>query len=642
MCGIFGWLGSEAQPPEEFFANGAVLLEHRGPDDSGVDMGPGWGLGFRRLSILDLSASGHQPMRSSCGRYRIVFNGEIYNYLELREELEAAGERFASDSDTEVLLRLVAIHWEEALARLNGMFAFVVIDTQLRRFLIARDRLGVKPIYYTCADGRLSFGSELKVLAATASNRMQVDRSAIAEYLGLGYLSGNTCIFSGCRKLPPGCLLSGWVDRPDDGKVQRYWRLELNPEVNGPVPGHSGLDDLETLLADATRLRLRSDVPVGVFLSGGIDSGLVATLAGRVALGTRPLALSVGFAEEDYDETASAAAVAENAGLRHEIIRLRPAGLQMIDRLAWYFDEPFGDSSALPTYVLCEAASAHATVFLAGDGGDEAFGGYRRYIEVQRYRWLDRIPSPLRCGLEAASRALPSRSVLRQRLAKSTLRDSGYAAAFDGIPEDSAIASILHPSLWKAWPAAGRVFWETWGRSAGMALTARQQQLDYDLYLPDDILVKVDRASMAHSIEVRSPFLDYRVVEWAGKLPRGMLLNQERGKLPLRELGRRLLPTKISNAQKRGFGVPIDLWFRESVGQEFLRGRLLSPEAARREWWRLGSVATLIKAHGSGTGRDFSTLLWRLLILDAWARHYVDAATIPFRPPPCLTTEQSG
>lgn len=621
MCGIYGWIGEGGALAGGDPAEIGRVLRHRGPDDAGWESGERWGLGFRRLSILDLSPAGHQPMRSACGRHWLVFNGEIYNYVELREELRTAGCVFSGTSDTAVLLQLLMREGVRALSKLNGMFALAWIDLTERRFLLARDRLGVKPLYYAPRGSSLVFASELKGLLGWPGARPDVDPSAIVEYLALGYLAGDRAIFSGVRKLPPGSHLSGRLDDAGAAVPVRYWNLELGAAAESAAPAREADEELESLLEDAVRLRLRSDVPVGVFLSGGIDSGLVAALAARHGA---PTAFTVGFNEPEFDESVLAGAVARHAGLPHRIVPAREATLGAIDRLAWHFDEPFGDSSALPTFLLCEAAAEHATVFLAGDGGDEAFGGYRRYIEANRHEWAARLPAMGGAMLRAASRVLPRESPLAFRLRKLALPDQGFAAAFDALPEDPMLRELLHENLRPLAAAAGRPLWAAWSRSAGRSLVARQQQLDYDLYLPEDILTKVDRASMAHSIEVRSPFLDYRVVEWAARLPRAALLDGQRGKLPLRTLATKLLPPANAAARKRGFGVPLAAWFRAEEGQAFLRDRLLSSTARLRGWWDVATVARMCERHLSGRGRDFSALLWRLLMLEAWARWYVD------------------
>ncbi len=633
MCGIFGWIGHAPEADNELVTTSSRLLRHRGPDDRGFQSGPGYGLGFCRLSILDLSPTGHQPMSTSDGRFWLVFNGEVYNYLELRENLEREGEMFRGTSDSEVLLRVLAREGAQGLERLNGMFALAMVDAERRTYLLARDRLGVKPLYCQIRRGQLRFASELKALLAWPDATREIDPVAVTQYLALNYLPNETCIFEGYHKLPPGHFLAGTLDEPERTQPTPYWHLELNAHTDTDTLSHNEFEDLFNLSSDAIRIRLRSDVPVGVFLSGGLDSGLVATLAARSAEGTQPLALTVGFSEDDFDETSLARATAEQAGLEHRVISQQPSGLVDVDRLAWFYDEPFGDASALPTFALCEAASEHATVFLSGDGGDEAFGGYRRYIETQRYRWLADLPSSVGWVLRWLSQLLSERSLLRHRLLKGGLPDAGFAAAFDSVPEDPVLPSVLHPDLKALAKDAGRPLWERWAQSRGHCLTSRQQSLDYAMYLPDDILVKVDRASMAHSIEVRSPFLDYRLVEWAAHLPRAALLNSKKGKLPLRALGGRLLPASVQDGAKHGFGVPLGVWFQQPAGRALVRERLLSDEARRYGFWDLKGVERLIVAHQSNRGRDFSSILWRLLMLGAWARHYLDGTSFLQGPP---------
>jgi asparagine synthase (glutamine-hydrolysing) len=623
MCGFYGAIGHDAVKVREVQHLLSRLLTHRGPDDEGFEHGDGWALGFRRLSILDLSPTGHQPMSCADRKHWLVLNGEIYNYVELRRELEKKGERFTGGSDTEVLLRLLMLEGTAALNKLNGMFAFAYVNTESRRFILARDRLGVKPLFLFRKNGELRFASELKALLAWPDATREINTEALAEYLAVNYLPSELCIFKGYEKLGPAMYLAGSLDSPGEAAPQRYWHLELNDALGAKAISEQQLDDLEELLHDATRIRLRSDVPVGVFLSGGIDSGLVATFAGRGAA-TKPLALTVSFNEEEYDESWLATQTALHAGLPQEVIRQSPGDLQMIDEIAWYYDEPFGDTSALPTYMLCKAASAHATVFLSGDGGDEAFGGYRRYIEARRHSSLMRSIRFLRPLASTVAATLPVQSRLRYRLAKVALPDDGYAAAYDGIPNDPILSYLAGPALDDTIREGGKSLWVRWNATGDAHLLTRQQRLDFSHYLPNDILVKVDRASMAHSIEVRSPFLDYRVVEWAARLPRSVMLNGERGKLPLRALARRLLPTHVERAEKRGFGVPLDEWFRQDGGSTFAADRLFSEQALRREWWDATVVRAMLDAHARGDRREFGGMTWRLLMLDAWARWYYD------------------
>lgn len=635
MCGIFGWFGTPPNDPTFLFETLSDMLRHRGPNDQGFEHDAYWGLGFRRLSILDLSELGHQPMASPDKRYWLVFNGEIYNYIEIRTKLEHQGEKFRGTSDTEVLLRLLMREGARALNQLNGMFALAYIDTKEKTFLIARDRLGQKPLYYYTTREHLRFASELKALLAWPDSPRQLNTQAVVEYLSLSYLPNETSIFENYQKLPPGHYLAGSLEKPEQGKLSSYWKLELNERMEEEYLSERELGTLFELLSDAVRIRLRSDVPVGIFLSGGIDSGLIASMAAQLGVAVKPLALTISFAEDDYDERMQAEETARHANLEHLVIKQPLTGLSNIDRLAWYYDEPFGDASALPTMTLCQVASEHATVFLSGDGGDEAFGGYQRYIKSQQYAWFDKIPAAVHKTIRSLSHFLNFSSSLRYRMVKSSFPDAGFAAIFDGqgLVEDPVLEMILHPDLRSQLANGSAPIWGRWTTSKGRNILARQQALDYALYLPDDILVKADRASMANSIELRSPFLDYRLVEWAASLPRSVLLNSKKGKLPLRTVGESLLPTKIHKNEKRGFGVPLGEWFRRSSGQNFARERLLSSDTACRGIWDLSGVEKLLSLHKNNNGRDFGEFIWRLLILDAWARQYLDEPKFLQGPP---------
>jgi asparagine synthase (glutamine-hydrolysing) len=626
MCGIAGWLGDAPahRSGYEVLESAGRLLHHRGPDDGGFSRGARYGLAFRRLAIIDVSPTGRQPMSSSDGRYVLVMNGEIYNHVELRQELQSRGVRFRGSSDTEVLLHLLARDGRDALERCNGMFGFAFLDLERQRFLLGRDRLGVKPLYYrVCSPTALRFASELKALLAWPDEPRSVDPTALAAYLALGHVPGDLCIWEGYRKLAPAHLLDGDLHRPGEAVATKYWSLE----VGGDEP--ADLDELEQLLQDAVRLRLRSDVPVGVFLSGGLDSGLVACLAARAA-GQEgrepPLAATVAFTPGRFDESRLARQTADAAGLRHIVIPQDGAALSDLDRLAWYFDEPFGDASALPSMALAEAASRHAVVWLSGDGGDEAFAGYRRYLEAGRYRGLAGLPAPLKTFARAISSVLPETSALRYRVVKATAPGDGYAAAFDSSPDDPLVWAVAGDRARERLVEVRDAWWQGWAGIGGSSLTARQQALDYASYLPDDILVKVDRASMAHGIEVRSPFLDVRVVEWAARRRRNDLMRAGLGKLPVRALGQRLLPADVLAAEKHGFEAPVAQWLRSADGQRLARARLLGSEAEALGWWRVPAARRLLDAQLSARGRHLEPLIWRLLVLEAWHRHYATEA----------------
>ena len=395
-------------------------------------------------------------------RFCLAFNGEIYNAPELRRELEATGIRFRGSADTEVLLHLLTRKGIDALSQLNGMFAFALVDTVERRAVLGRDRFGKKPLYYASVPGGFRFASELKALLAWEDASTELDEAALADYLVTGWVSGERCIFRGYRKLLPGARADTRPRRPGPthvalvaagaGRLDRPCRALADDQ----------LDELEELLADAVRIRLRSDVPVGTFLSAGIDSGLVTTMVGRSASASPPLALTVALPGEDKDEVTGARAVAAAAGLPHRVLTVGAGGLGAVDRLAWFYDEPFADPSALPTMALCDAAAEHATVFLSGDGGDEAFAGYQRYVATRRYGRLLDAPRGVSVALTAAARLTPLLSSMRYQLTKAGLPDALFAASFDGIPTDPVLSALVAPWLRPALGGAAQRIADRW------------------------------------------------------------------------------------------------------------------------------------------------------------------------------------
>lgn len=620
MCGLFGEVGPDALVDPQTIRTIARSIHHRGPDDEGSATGPGWMLGFRRLAILDLSAAGHQPLYSEDGRYVIAFNGEVYNYVELRDELAAKGETFRSGTDTEVVLRLLMRQGTAALRRLNGMFAFVFIDRQTRRYVIVRDRLGVKPLYLARTRQGLRFASELKALLQWPDALRRLDRGALLEYMALGYLSNDACIFEGYSKLPAGHFVEGDIDAPPPAP-RRYWSVTVNPDSRPPATDDATRDELAALVTDAVRLRMRSDVPVAILLSGGIDSTLVASFA-RDA-GAAPIALTAGFAGSEADETDLARSAARHLGLDLRELPISAASLADVDRLALTYDEPFADPSAIPMLRICEAARREATVLLSGDGGDEAFGGYRRYVEMQRYGPVLRVPQWLRGVAWAALRGrLPGK--VEYRLAKASLPDDLIGAVFDGLGllRDPVTRALLPRDIAAVAGDVPAVVARIWSRSRGRDMLTRQRQFDYDLYLSDDVLTKTDRASMAHSTELRSPFLDYRVVEFAARLPNRLLVSEGQGKQVLRRLARDRLPQDVWSGKKKGFGVPLDDWLRDPAGHAFARERLLAASALTDGLWSRDGAARILGDHRSGA-RNAGVAIWRLLVLDAWARTYL-------------------
>ncbi len=625
MCGIAGFLDLSRQTCEDnlraIAARMAARLRHRGPDDDGVwaDAAAGVALGHRRLAILDLSPLGHQPMASSDGRYVVVFNGEIYNFRSLAAELAGLGHVFRGRSDTEVLLAATG-QWgvREALGRLNGMFAFALWDGGKQTLYLARDRMGEKPLYYWCRGGVFLFGSELKALRAHPAFRAQLDREALALYLRHNYIPAPYSVYQGVRKLPPGTWLE-IAARQDASHAapQAYWSLREAAErgLAAPYRGREqdAVEELEVLLRDAVRLRLESDVPLGAFLSGGVDSSAIVALM-QAESARRVRTFTIGFDEPGYDEAPYAREVARRLGADHTELRAtwRDA-LDLVPRLPEIYDEPFADSSQIPTVLLSQLTRRHVTVSLSGDGGDELFGGYRAYAWARAIeRWFGWMPRPLRRGVARAldgvnGHAGPAATADR-------LRKLGQTVAADS-PRERYRLLVSHWAEPAALIAGSRepstVFTDPGAAPERADLLHRMMYLDSMTYLPDDILVKVDRASMSASLEARVPLLDHRVVEFAWRLPRA----DGNGKKLLRRLLARRLPPELVERPKAGFAVPVEEWLRgplrgwaeELLEEKRLRaGGLLEPGPVREKW-----------AEHLG-GRRWGSALWGVLMLQAW------------------------
>ena len=594
MCGICGYCGDPGvAEPREVLRAMRDTLTHRGPDGAGEFIGEGVGLGHRRLSIIDLEG-GTQPMENEDGSLVLVFNGEIYNYLELKPDLERRGHRFRTTSDTEVILHLYEELGPRCVEALNGMFAFALWDQGRRRLLLARDRLGKKPLYYQQQGGSLIFASELKALRRHPRVRAEVSAAALDDYLAYGYVPYDRCILEGVRKLPPGCLL-----RWEKGAVrlERYWDVDF-PEASGPDEA-TWLEELEQLLRDAIRIRLRSDVPLGVFLSGGIDSSGIAALASTEGAG-RIKTFSIGFEEQDYDELAYARLSAERYGTEHHELIVRDHDLSVLPELMYHLDEPFADPSALPTYYVCREARKHVTVCLSGDGGDEVFAGYTRYRQAQRHgRWdaLRGLGVNRLCGAVCGwvPRAVPGRGTLERLAAQGAQR---YALQV-GIFSAQERRDLLTGSNRTEVQPDGALFAPYFGSDVECDLVTRLQHADQKTYLPDDILVKVDRMSMQNSLEVRAPLLDYRVVEFANSIPSALKLPEGRLKGLLKKMLAPYLPPRCCAGGRWVSG------FRSSTGSGARAGNTRTnccsvrmPAAApgwTRRRWR-GCCATMSAA----------------------------------------------
>jgi asparagine synthase (glutamine-hydrolysing) len=626
MCGIAGFAdltavaGRSLESDRSRVKAMCDVMRHRGPDDEGFHVEPGVALGMRRLSIIDL-ATGNQPMRNEHGTIHVVFNGEIYNYRELRDALEAHGHRFATSSDTETIVHGYEEWGEQVFSKLRGMFGIALWDARTRTLLLARDRAGIKPLYFAEGAGRLFFGSEAKCVLANPEVDRRLDAAALDHYLAYQYTPRDGSIFRGVRKLRPGHYLkaaSGTVT------TAQYWQLPTDRTGTFRGDERDALAELRTVLADAVRSHMIADVPLGAFLSGGIDSSIVVALMAQAS--DRPVkTFSIGFEEAEFDELPHARRVAQHLGTDHHEFVVRPDALGILDRVVWHFDEPFADPSAIPTWYVSEMARRHVTVVLSGDGGDELFGGYTRYVPHPRVTSFDRLaPVVGRAVAAAAWRALPHgargknflRHVARDRQGRYVDSVTFYHA-----DERRALLSPAVRAELGDWNAE-RAFSSPFDRFRDLPLQAQLMAFDFETYLPEDCLVKVDRMSMAHSIESRVPLLDHLVVEFAASLPATLKMPGGRLKHLLKQLAFSLVPREVLDRPKQGFGVPVARWFRGELRDAF--GDILgSPLARQRGYFDAGFVNRVLAEHLSGA-RDHSRQLWMLLVFELWHRQYVD------------------
>jgi asparagine synthase (glutamine-hydrolysing) len=595
-----------------------AAITHRGPDDEGVFRDAQAMLGMRRLSIIDL-AGGHQPVHNEDGTIQAVFNGEIYNFRELRAELEACGHRFYTQSDTEVIVHGYEEWGDACFARLDGMFGIALWDTRSRALLLARDRFGEKPLFYADDGQRLLFASELKSLLRVPGFHPEIAPDAVRAYVCFGYVPTPGSIFRGVSKLPPGHFL-----RFVDGRasVHRYYTLGFGPKHR--LGEAEAEEELARLLDQAVESRLVADVPFGAFLSGGLDSSVVVALMSR-HLRQPVQTFSIGFREAAYNELSDARRVAQHLHTEHHELVVEPDAVGLLHELVWFLDEPFADSSAVPTYLVAKLARERVKMVLTGDGGDEAFGGYDRYLRFLDLERLGSFKAAAAATAGLAGRFLPGHHGYRLRRIAERLRLPFPDSYLSGVAltradaADDLLGDAVRPDgagHYGGLAAVARL-------SAGLDPLDRCVAIDFASYLPDDILVKLDRMGMANSIEGRAPLLDHRLVDFAVRLPSDLRVRAHRGKHLLRRAAARWLPAEVLSKPKQGFAIPLGQWFRgplvglarEVIGSQAFRERgLLRPQAAQR----------YLDGHLAGEA-DYGELLWLILSLELWAKRFLDA-----------------
>jgi asparagine synthase (glutamine-hydrolysing) len=630
VCGIAGIAGPRGDVINaDSVHRMCQTIVHRGPDDEGVYVQGPIGLGMRRLSIIDLSG-GRQPIHNEDQSVWVVFNGEIYNFPELRSELESRGHYFYTQSDTEVIVHLYEEMGADCVQKLRGMFAIALYDKKRESLLLARDRLGKKPLHYTVHHGRILFGSEIKAILAVSPELAEIDHDGVLQYLYFGYIADPLTAFREIHKLPPGCLLQF-----RDGKidVRQYWDVP-SFGTHAPATEEELLQELEKRLAEAVRIRLISDVPLGALLSGGVDSSIVVALMARAS--SAPVkTFSIGFRNEQFDETKYARKVADRFGTDHHELIVDPDIEQTLSFLTGMLEEPFGDSSMLPTYHVCQIARKYVTVALSGDGGDELFAGYDRYaIAMNRHEtWVPQGFAEL--YRRHVHPALPSGTYGRNRIWNASLstRDR-YLDDVSYLPALHRERPVFsHAFLEKAAHLRNplKPFQDYYDNAPASDVLSRLMYLDIKTYLAGDILTKVDRMSMATSLEVRVPLLDHVLVEWAATMPVEWKFRNGRRKYILKKLAERIgIPADVLHRPKQGFQLPLVDWMRHELKDNFL-AILLEPRTLQRGYFKPESVRRLIKEHTTQR-RNRSGILWRILILELWHRNFLEAGKFAVRP----------
>lgn len=616
MCGIAGFIDLESnrESAVQLIDSMCQVIRHRGPDDQGVWVGDGVAMGMRRLSIIDL-AGGHQPIFNEDKSALVVFNGEIYNYRELQQELQERGHHFETHADTEAIVHAYEEYGDDCVNHLRGMFTFALWDRKRQRLLAARDRFGKKPFNYYWDGRRLIFGSEIKSILE-AGIPHEINAAALDEYLVYCYVPTPHTLFRDVFKLPAAHIL---IYEDGEIRTKRYWELPFTPTCQDDET--TAIERTRELLKEAVNVRLMSEVPLGAFLSGGVDSSIVVGLMSSMM--SQPVkTFSIGFEEDDYSELPYARQVAQLFGTDHKEFFVRPELVSVLPQLVWAYDEPFADSSMLPTYYVSKLAREHVTVALTGDGGDEIFGGYTRY---NRELSISRIPGLMRYLLGYAARFMPDGMRGKKRLS-SMYGDlpQRYMETFTLFPDNSrsSLFSQDYFALLRDYDPCQRLMSEF--RAAPYPdVVAQLQYVDVRAYLADDILVKVDKASMFNSLETRAPLLDHHLAEYVSSLPSTIRTHNGTLKYLLKKVAADILPTEILTRRKQGFGVPIKHWFRDDL-TSYATEVLASPRAQQRGIFNPDFIRKLLRAHANTTLVNHSDAIWALLCLELWFQIYID------------------
>ncbi len=626
MCGIVGKVRADGAPvPAELVERMCAALEHRGPDSRGLFAAPGAGLGIQRLRVIDLE-TGDQPIYNEDRTIAVVLNGEIYNYAELRTGLERSGHRFATNGDTEVIVHLYEEHGSDCVRWLQGMFAFALWDTRRQVLLLARDRVGKKPLFYAERNGTLSFASELGALLEDQEIPREIDHQALDVYRAFLYIPAPLTAFRAVRKLPPATTLTFHEGRP---QLERYWSLDFS--TKRAVEDIEALhDEIRQAILAAVRRRLVSDVPLGALLSGGIDSSAVVAAMAQTATGTVKT-FSIGFDNESFNELPAARRVAEHFGTEHHEFTVRPDAIEVLPKIIRHYGEPFADSSAIPSFYVAALTREHVTVALNGDGGDEAFAGYYSYVHTMFMHRLDRMPLWLRRAAAGIGSTLPvngeDRSTLnRIRRFASVLplddpaRFARYMSCF-APPERERLYTADYSRLLGDLDAE-RMIGDAWEHASGSALLDVMLEVDINTWLPGDLIPKMDIATMAHALEARSPFLDTELMEMAASIPAALKLPGMRKKGLLRDALIPWIPEEILRRPKQGFCVPMAQWLRQDL-RDFAAEILLDPITRGRGYFREEAVRDVLERHRNGVA-DHASQIWALLVEELWQREFVD------------------